>query len=147
MLNKIREFLANNPKVAAIATAILEIEKFVATGAVVTYAGKPIYNKQGELETGFKAALARGGKIALAIGTLGGTLVYDLVMDPTVTQTTVNHAVETGFVQQHEDLVNETKKALAVFNELSAQMQEVVMNAKAVIEARQHQLTAEPKKS
>ena len=135
----ITTFFANNPRIATIGKVILEIEKFVLAGAIVTYSGKPVYDKNGQLQTGFKAALRRSGKISLAVVTLGGTLVYDLIMDPQITQQSVTSAVETGFVAQHEGLAIETKKALDTFNKLTAiagEMQEVIASAKAVLEEK-----------
>lgn len=138
----ITEFFANNPRIAKIAETLLEIEKFVITGATVTYCGKPVYDKNGQLQTGFKAALKRSGKISLAVATLGGTLVYDLIMDPQVTQQSVTAAVETGFVAQHEGLAIETKKALDTFNQLAAEMQQVVEAAKIAVAKPVDQLHA-----
>lgn len=122
----ITDFFANNPRLAKIGAVILEIEKFVIAGATVTYCGKPVYDKNGQLQTGFKAALKRSGKISLAVVTLGGTLVYDLIMDPQVTQQSVTAAVETGFVAQHEGLAIETRKALDTFRELNAEVRTLI---------------------
>ncbi len=141
----ITTFFANNPRIASIGKAILEIEKFVLAGAIVTYSGKPVYDKNGQLQTGFKAALKRGGKISLAVVTLGGTLVYDLIMDPQITQQSVTSAIETGFVAQHEGLAVETKKALDTFNKLAAEMQQVVEAAKVATAKPVDQLHAPEK--
>ena len=129
MFTKIAEWFLSNPRIKAAALFIVELEKFVMTGAVITYAGKPVFDKYGNVQTGFAAALKRAGKIGLAIGTLGGTLVYDLVMDPSVTNATVIAQVDVAVDLKHNDIRGELVKALGSANESAAKLEALLDKA------------------
>jgi len=129
MFTKIAEWFLSNPRIKASALFIVELEKFVVTGAVITYAGKPVFDKDSCVQTGFPAALKRAGKIGLAIGTLGGTLVYDLIMDPPVTNATVIAQVDVAVDLKHGDIRGELVKALSSANESAAKLEELLNQA------------------
>jgi hypothetical protein len=126
MFAYISDFFANNPRIANAVKWLAELQKFIVTGAVITYCGKPVYDKNGQLQTGFKAALKRGGKISLAVVTCGGTLVYDLIMDPPVTNDTVIRQVDVAVDMKHNEIRGELIKALGSANELAAKLEELL---------------------
>ena len=127
MFTKIAEFFANNPRIKSVALFIAELEKFVATGTVITYMGKPCYDKDGNLNSTLVTYAKRGGKIALACATLGGTLVYDIITDPPVTVSQVNDIVDTTVNMKHDEIRQELIRALSSANESAAKLNEMLV--------------------
>jgi len=127
MFERIVTFFANNPRIKAVALFIAELEKFIATGAVITYMGKPCFDKDGNPNSTLMTYVKRGGKIALACGTLGGTLIYDIITDPTVSVSQVTDIVDVTVNLKHDEIRQELIRALSSANESAAKLNEMLV--------------------